>query len=147
MARFTLGLLFAIRLLTPGAAGAHPLPTTVERVEPAPLSEATGEGAAPPPATSPPPADVPAMIADAAVRWGLDANQMLRVAWCESKYDPRAYNGRSGASGVFQFIPSTWRWASASVGLANASPFDPQANVEAAAWLMKTQGARHWQCR
>jgi soluble lytic murein transglycosylase-like protein len=71
---------------------------------------------------------------------------MLRVAWCESKFDPGAYNRSSGASGVFQFIPHTWAWASAAVGQAQASPFDAAANVEAAAWLMKTQGPRHWTC-
>ncbi len=32
----------------------------------------------------------------------------LRVAYCESRYDPRAYNAESGASGLFQFMPATW---------------------------------------
>jgi hypothetical protein len=32
----------------------------------------------------------------------------LRVAHCESHYDPGAVNGDSGATGLFQFMPSTW---------------------------------------
>src|SRR5919109_584487 len=32
----------------------------------------------------------------------------LRVARCQSGYTPRAYNPSSGASGLFQFLPSTW---------------------------------------
>ena len=138
MARLTLGLLFAIRLLSPGAAGAQGLGDA---------GQGGGQEAEVAVVTARQDLDVPEMIRDAAGRWGLDPNQMLRVAWCESKFDPGAYNRSSGASGVFQFIPRTWAWASAAVGQAQASPFDPAANVEAAAWLMKTQGPRHWTCR
>jgi soluble lytic murein transglycosylase-like protein len=138
MARFTLGLLFAIRLLTPGTAAAQPMSAPEDE----PQTLATE---APPP--TPPASDVPALITEASQRWGLDTTQMLRVAWCESKFDPAAYNRRSGASGLFQFIPGTWSRASAAVGMGWASPFDAAANVEAAAWLMKTEGPRHWVCR
>ena len=89
--------------------------------------------------------DVPSLIAATAARWGLDAQQMLRIAFCESRYDPAAYNRSSGASGLFQAIPSTWR--STPQGRAGLSPFDPVANVEAAAWLMKTYGPGQWVCK
>jgi soluble lytic murein transglycosylase-like protein len=144
MARFTLGLLFAIKLLSPGAAGAQGLADAGRGGDPGTGAEPAAEVAV---VAARPELDVPGMITDAAGRWGLDPNQMLRVAWCESKFDPGAYNRSSGASGVFQFIPRTWAWASAAVGQAQASPFDAAANVEAAAWLMKTQGPRHWACR
>jgi soluble lytic murein transglycosylase-like protein len=90
--------------------------------------------------------DVPALIVDAAIRWGLSPERMLRVAWCESRWDPDA-RGTGGHQGVFQFAPRTWAWASTNVGLEGASPFDPEANVEAASWLMATQGPSHWGCR
>lgn len=92
------------------------------------------------------PYDVPTLITDAAQRWGLDSRQMLRVAWCESRWNPGAQS-RAGAAGVFQFIPSTWRLASTAVNMSYASPYDPVANIEAASWLMATQGPRHWTCR
>src|SRR5215204_4335883 len=130
MARFTLGLLFAIRLLSPGAAGAQVLGDAGRGGDPGTGAEPAAEVAV---VAARPELDVPGMITDAAGRWGLDPNQMLRVAWCESKFDPGAYNRSSGASGVFQFIPRTWALASAAVGQAQASPFDPVANVEAAA--------------
>jgi soluble lytic murein transglycosylase-like protein len=93
-----------------------------------------------------PAADVPALITDAAVRHGVDADRLLRIGWCESRWDPSA-RGAGGAAGVFQFVPSTWSWASAGAGFPGASVFDPFANVETAAWLMSTQGAGHWRCR
>lgn len=101
---------------------------------------------APMPVSVPVELTVPELIVDAAARYGLPSEWMLRVAWCESKWDPWA-SGPGGASGVYQFIPRTWAWASVGAGVAGASPFDAEANVEAAAWLMATQGFHHWGCR
>jgi hypothetical protein len=77
----------------------------------------------------------------------------LSVIYCESKGDPSAYNSRSGASGLFQFIERTWNWASSNAGWAGASPFDPEANVASAAWLVDRSISRgqdawhHWSCK
>jgi hypothetical protein len=77
----------------------------------------------------------------------------LKVMKCESKGDPAAYNSRSGASGLFQFIPNTWNWASSKAGWAGASPFDPEANTASAAWLVNWSLDRgkdawaHWSCK
>ena len=77
----------------------------------------------------------------------------LKVMKCESKGDPVAYNSRSGASGLFQFIPNTWNWASSNAGWARASPFDPEANIASAAWLTQWSMSRgnspwaHWSCK
>ncbi len=67
----------------------------------------------------------------------------LRVAKCESNYNPYAVNSGSGAAGLFQFLPSTWR----SSPYASYSPFDPKANAEAAAWLYQRSGPGQWSCK
>ena len=67
----------------------------------------------------------------------------LRVAACESGYNPYAVNRSSGAAGLFQFMPSTW----AHSPLAAQSPFDPVANSQAAAWLLARSGAGQWVCQ
>jgi hypothetical protein len=85
------------------------------------------------------------MIRAAARRWGLSEAVMVRIARCESGLDPRAYNRSSGASGVFQAIPSTWR--ATPQGRNGASPFDAAPNIEAAMWLMKNYGPSQWVCR
>ena len=93
---------------------------------------------------APPPPDIAKIINDAfgplgpaAVQWAIN------VAYCESRYHPNSVNSSSGASGLFQFLPSTWGgtpWAS-------QSPFDPVANAQAAAWLYSRYGPGRWQCQ
>ncbi len=91
-----------------------------------------------------PPADIAKDITDAfnplgpaAVQWAMN------VAWCESRYHPNSVNTDSGASGLFQFLPSTW----SGTPYANQSPFDPRANAFAAAWLYSHYGPGRWVCQ
>jgi membrane-bound lytic murein transglycosylase B len=92
----------------------------------------------------PPSSDIAKIITDAFSSLGHDAVVWaLRIAYCESRYHPNSVNSASGASGLFQFMPSTWRgtpWAS-------QSPFDPVANAQAAAWLYSHYGPGRWSCK
>jgi hypothetical protein len=63
--------------------------------------------------------------------------EALEVMKCESNGDPLAVNPRTNASGLFQFIPSTWNWASPLAGWSGSSVFVPEANVDTAAWLVQ----------
>jgi len=92
----------------------------------------------------PPPPDIAKYITDAfnplgpaAVQWAIN------VAWCESRYHPNSVNSDSGASGLFQFLPSTW----SGTPYASYSPFDPQINALAAAWLYSHYGPGRWVCQ
>jgi soluble lytic murein transglycosylase-like protein len=67
----------------------------------------------------------------------------LRVAYCESRYHPNSVNSKSGAMGLFQFLPSTW----AFTPYASQSPFDPVANTRAALWLYQRDGPSQWSCK
>jgi len=66
--------------------------------------------------------------------------EALAIINCESNGDPNAMNPYSGASGLFQFLPSTWTTTSPAAGYGGYSVFDPEANVASAAWL-----ANHYQ--
>jgi hypothetical protein len=92
----------------------------------------------------PPPPYIAKIITDAFSPLGHDAVVWaMRIAWCESRYHPNSVNSDSGASGLFQFLPSTWGgtpWAS-------QSPFDPVANAQAAAWLYNRYGPGRWACK
>jgi hypothetical protein len=72
-----------------------------------------------------------------AVQWAMN------VAWCESRYHPNSVNSDSGASGLFQFLPSTWAFTPYS----KYSPFNPQYNALAAAWLYHRSGPNQWVCQ
>ncbi|MEE9179065.1 MAG: transglycosylase SLT domain-containing protein, partial [Acidimicrobiia bacterium] len=61
--------------------------------------------------------------------------EALRIIDCESNGDPDAYNPYSGASGLFQFIPSTWASTAPKSGYGGHSAFEPEANIASAAWL------------
>jgi len=76
-------------------------------------------------------------LGPAAVQWAMN------VAWCESRYHPNSVNTDSGASGLFQFLPSTW----GGTPYASQSPFDPRANAFAAAWLYSHYGPGRWVCQ
>lgn len=81
--------------------------------------------------------------------------EALRVMKCESSGNPDAVNPSSGASGLFQFLDTTWAWVAPQAGMAGRSRFDPEANVASAAWLVdytiRTEHPRgtwaHWTCQ
>jgi hypothetical protein len=79
--------------------------------------------------------------------------EALAIIDCESNGDPDVRNRRSGAAGLFQFIRGTWVHASAQAGFAGASPYEPEANIAAAAWLAGYSldhgdaAWSHWTCR
>jgi LysM repeat protein len=106
---------------------------------------------APAPRHNAPSAPAPANTSGGSVQgmiiatFGGFAGQALRVAACESSYNPYAVNRSSGASGVFQFMPSTW----AGTPYAGYSMFNASANIHAAYWLFQRDGYswREWSCQ
>jgi hypothetical protein len=124
-----------------GAEASRTLVGSVEIVTP--VAEVRRVGTKPAPA----PADIESIIRAAAARWGADPAQLLRVAWCESRYNPLAYNATSGASGLFQFMPRTWAANSVRAGYGGASVFDAVANANTAAYMFRNGQAFQWTCR
>ncbi len=87
--------------------------------------------------------DITAIITAAAQRYGQSPAAMIAVAQCESSLNPNAYNGQYGASGLFQFLPSTW----ATTPYASSNIFDPYANANAAAWMWSVGRRNEWVCQ
>jgi hypothetical protein len=109
----------------------------------APVGEVRHIGTRQPPV----PSEIEAIIRAAADAWGADADQLLRVAWCESRYNPSAYNASSGTSGLFQFKPLTWAANSVRAGYGGVSVFDPVANANTAAYMFANHQAGQWACK
>ena len=124
----------ASRYLDPGESGggtATPPAETVPAPTPSPTpAPAAGGGS------------ITEIITEAANRYGQNPAAMLAVARCESGLNPNAYNARSGASGLFQFLPSTWR----TTPYAGYSIFDAWASANAAAWMWSVGRRGEWVC-
>lgn len=76
-----------------------------------------------------------------------DVNRAIRVAWCESRFDPRFSDLRTGAVGLFQHLPRYWEERSANAGFAGAEITDAEASVAAAAWEIYHGGGWDLFCR
>lgn len=78
----------------------------------------------------------------AAATYG-NGSTLWRKAGCETggTYNPRAYNS-STASGLFQFLPSTW----ASTPYAGFSIWSPYASALAAGWMHAHGRGGEWSC-
>ncbi|MGI8822658.1 MAG: transglycosylase SLT domain-containing protein [Acidimicrobiia bacterium] len=128
---------------------AAPTTTTVPPPPPPPPTTTTTTTAPPPP----PPTHsdgVEQWRPLVEVYWPADlVEDALSVMDCESGGDPDALNPVSGASGLFQFLPSTWTTSSTSAGWAGADVFDGEANIAVAAWLSaaSTSPWDQWACK
>lgn len=76
------------------------------------------------------PEEVVELIKSYSQQYGISADIPLRIAKCESGYNQYSKNKSSTASGVFQYLASTWKGT--DQGKAGMSVFDPDANVKAA---------------
>jgi hypothetical protein len=120
-------------------------PTTTPTTSPATTTPTTGGGSTP---TSFPPHIEQWRSLVAQFFPSARVNEALAIIRCESNGDPDAYNPYSGASGLFQFLPSTWATTAPKAGYGGASVFDPEANVASAAWLANRYqqlGQYYWQ--
>ena len=68
---------------------------------------------------------------------------MLRVAKCESNLNPFNVTAPHFATGLFQFLPSTW----ATTPYAERDIFDPEVNAYAAAWMWSVGRRNEWACQ
>lgn len=89
---------------------------------------------------------IDALLNDVSTKTGVDANTLKTFAAIESGMNPNAKASTSSASGLFQFIKSTWNMMlnkyGAKYGLSNnASPFDPTANALMGAEYIKENKA------
>jgi hypothetical protein len=66
----------------------------------------------------------------------------LRVANCESHYNPLAVNRSSGASGLFQFMPSTW-----NANFPGQNIWDPYAQARGALLFYNAGRQSAWTCK
>ncbi|MFV1960492.1 MAG: hypothetical protein ACC658_01540 [Acidimicrobiia bacterium] len=69
-----------------------------------------------------------------------DVNRAVRVAWCESRFDPDSVNLRTGGVGLFQHLPKYWDERAANAGFSGFEPTNAEASSAAAAWAVYQGG-------
>ncbi|MDQ6883992.1 MAG: transglycosylase SLT domain-containing protein [Candidatus Dormibacteraeota bacterium] len=118
---------------------ADPVQAPVHMARPAPTPAPT-----PKPAVVPPPGSGGDGLAAIYAVFGNSPglSWALRVANCESHYNPLAVNRSSGASGLFQFMPSTW-----NANFPGQNIWDPMAQARGALVFYNAGRQSAWTCR
>jgi hypothetical protein len=122
-------------------------PALVKRTPPPAQGQAAASGGsaqAAAPAPNVPAGSVQEIIVKAFTPYGPGAVQWgLRVARCESGYNPNAVNSSGPYYGLFQFLMSTFK----NTPYGNQNILDPVANASAAAWKYGNYGPAAWGCK
>jgi soluble lytic murein transglycosylase-like protein len=79
-------------------------------------------------------------IRRAAYHFDQPRRQAIGVAWRESRLNWRAINSSSGAAGLYQFMPRTWRYTP----YRDKSVYSPRWAALAAMWMWKKGYQSHW---
>lgn len=69
-----------------------------------------------------------------------DINRAVRIAWCESRFDPNHHDLKTGGVGLFNHLPRYWDERSSNAGFAGLPPTDAEASTAAAAWEVYNGG-------
>jgi len=69
-----------------------------------------------------------------------DINKAVRIAWCESRFDPNATDLRTGGVGLFNHLPRYWDERATNAGFPGVAAIDPEASTAAAAWEVYNGG-------
>lgn len=87
--------------------------------------------------------EVEKMITKKAIESRVKVDLALKIAECESGFDPTNKNSVSTAKGVYQFVNSTW--AGTPEGIAGVSVLNGEANITAAIRILSTKGTADWE--
>lgn len=89
------------------------------------------------------PSSVQSMIIHWAGVYGVSSDWMLKIANCESSFDPS--NQYLGHLGLYQYLPETFASYSASAGV-SGSIWDADTQAHVTAWALANGHAGAWTC-
>ena len=84
------------------------------------------------------------VIISTARDYHIDPDLFIRIATCESGLKPTAKNLRSTASGLFQFLDSTFFSYAHAYELHTENKNDPMTQIKLAAKMISDGGISHW---
>jgi len=76
--------------------------------------------------------------------YNIDKNLLIKIADCESEFNPLAINGNYG--GLYQFTPSTWAATRREMGLSEneVDRFNSEESIKTAAYKISRGGLSSW---
>lgn len=90
-------------------------------------------------------ADYERVIREKCAQFGCDADQVIRIMYCESTGNAFATNGIY--KGIFQHHAGYWIHRSALYGLPGADIFDPYSQIHVSTQMFSQGLAYHWSCK
>jgi len=87
--------------------------------------------------------DILSLIHASAVRNNISSVLLLNIAKCESGLNPYIHNKKSTASGLFQFLDSTFSYYAKKYGL-EGDKDNPYIQAELASLMIRDGGLSHW---
>lgn len=84
------------------------------------------------------------MIISKAIKNNIDPDLFLRIAICESGLQKNSQNKNSTASGIFQFLNSTFIKQAKAYGLRSTDKNNPEIQAELAALMISDGGIHNW---
>lgn len=117
-----------------------PEPAKIEEVTPpAPAIEASSDD------------DIENIVRQAARNHGIDEDNFVRIAKCESTLNPNSVNynyyDNGNPSGLFQHLAGYWPARAARHGYPGASVFDATANANVTAAMFAAGQSYLWECK
>jgi len=99
-----------------------------------------------------PQGSVQQMIIESASKYGVSADKLLRIAKCESGFNPNAINrgytaGGGHPTGLFQYLPETWTRYQRKLGVSGWNIYNPKHQADLTAFAFSIGGAGEWECR
>ncbi|HTG47753.1 MAG TPA: hypothetical protein VK646_08880 [Actinomycetota bacterium] len=90
------------------------------------------------------PREVKRLIGCVARFYGVGAGTAIAIAYRESKFQPRAYNARSCAKGIYQHLCRYWPTRADDYGFAGWSAFNARANIFVTMRMVRQYGWWPW---
>ena len=84
------------------------------------------------------------IITSKAIESSIDPELLKRIAYCESGFQISVKNKNSTASGIFQFLDSTFISQAKAYGMEWSDKNSPEIQAELAAKIIADGGIKHW---
>ena len=88
-----------------------------------------------------------ALIRDYSIKYNVDPERSIRIAKCESGFNPLSTSPSSKYHGLFQFNLKTFKANAKRLELENANVLNPEHNIQVATWMFSENQYWQWSCK